>query len=94
LDDIPINNLNPLFFDDYVNYVTRTQKSGQNNIKLSISVVKTFLKKIEISCDLNLPPNFYNKIVVLKNLPKKKKILSKEGLGEGFFGLPSIGVLA
>jgi predicted O-methyltransferase YrrM len=47
-----------IFFDDYVNYVTRTQKSGQNKIKLSISVVKTFLKKIEISCDLNLPPNF------------------------------------
>jgi len=77
-DDIPIININPLFFDEYVNYITKQQISGQNNIKLSISVIKSFLKKLEKSNDLCLPPNFYDKIVVLKSLPKKKKILPKE----------------
>ena len=78
VDDIPIYILNPLFFDEYVNYITKQQISGQNNIKHSISVIKSFLKKLEKSNDLNLPPNFYDKIVVLKSLPKKKKILPKE----------------
>ena len=78
VDDIPIYNLNPLFFDEYVKYITEQQISGQNNIKLSISVIKSFLKKLEKSNDLCLPPNFYDKIVVLKSLPKKKKILPKE----------------
>jgi integrase len=78
VDDIPIYNLNPLFFDEYVTYIINQKISGQNNIRLSISVIKSFLKKLEKSNDLNLPPNFYDKIVVLKSLPKKKKILPKD----------------
>ena len=78
VNDIPIYSLNPSFFDEYVNYITKQQMSGQNNIKLSISVIKSFLKKLEKSNDLSLPPNFYAKIVVLKSLPKKKKILPKD----------------
>ena len=77
-DDIPVNHLNPSFFDEYVKYITTQQKFGQNNMKMSISVIKTFLKKLEKSYELNLPANFYDKIIVLKNLPQKKKILPKE----------------
>jgi integrase len=77
-DDILVNNLTPSFFDEYVKYITTQQIFGQNNIKLSISLIKTFLKKLEKSFDLNLPPNFYDKIVVLKKLPQKKKILPRD----------------
>ncbi len=77
-DDILVNNLNPSFFNEYINYITTQQKFGQNNIKLYISVLKTFLKKLEKTYEINLMPNFYDKIVVLKKLPQKKKILPKE----------------
>jgi integrase len=79
-DDIPVNNLTPSFFDEYVKYITTQQIFGQNNIKLYISVIKTFLKKLEKSYDLNLTTNFYYKIIVLKKLPQKKKIIPKEDI--------------
>jgi len=80
VDDIPVNKLNPSFFEEYVKYITTQKIFGQNNIKLYISVIKTFLKKLEKSFDLNLPTNFYNKIIVLKKLPQKKKIIPKEDI--------------
>jgi len=79
-DDIPVNNLTPSFFDEYVKYITTQQIFGQNNIKLYISVIKTFLKKLGKSYDLNLPTNFFDKIIVLKKLPQKKKIIPKEDI--------------
>jgi len=77
-DDIQISNINTSFFEEYVKYITAQKTNGQNNIKLSISLIKTFLRKLEKSYELNLPPNFYEKIITLKTLPQKKKILSKD----------------
>lgn len=77
-DDIQISNINTSFFEEYVKYINAQKTNGQNNIKLSISLIKTFLRKLEKSYELNLPPNFYEKIITLKTLPQKKKILSKD----------------
>jgi integrase len=77
-DDIQISNINTSFFEEYVKYKNAQKTNGQNNIKMSISLIKTFLRLLEKSYELNLPPNFYEKIITLKTLPQKKKILSKE----------------
>lgn len=77
-DDIQISNINTSFFEEYVKYINAQKTNGQNNIKMSISLIKTFLRKLEKSYELNLPPNFYEKIITLKTLPQKKKILSKD----------------
>lgn len=77
-DDIQISNINTSFFEEYVKYINAQKTNGQNNIKMSISLIKTFLRKLEKSYELYLPPNFYEKIITLKTLPQKKKILSKD----------------
>jgi len=74
-NDITISSLTTKFFEDYVQYETKNKRVGQNNIKSSISVIKTILRKIEKNSDIILPNNFYDKIISLKTVPKKKKIL-------------------
>ncbi len=55
-----MNVMNASFFEEYVKNIYDNQKSAPINIKFSISVVKTFLKKLEKSTGQNLPPNFYH----------------------------------
>jgi len=52
--------MNASFFEEYVKNIYDNQKSAPINIKFSISVVKTFLKKLEKSTGKNLSLNFYH----------------------------------
>ena len=51
-NEITISSLTTKFFEDYVQYETKNKRVGQNNIKSSISVIKTILRKIEKNSDI------------------------------------------
>jgi integrase len=73
--DIPISFLTTKFFEDYIKHESSKKTFSQNNINLSISAIKSFLRKIEKTKDIQLPNNFYEKISSLKSVARKKKIL-------------------
>jgi len=73
--DIPISFLTTKFFEDYIRHESLKKTFSQNNINLSISAIKSFLRRIEKTKDIQLPNNFYEKISSLKSVARKKKIL-------------------
>lgn len=74
-NDVPLSFLSTKFFEEYVKFERLKKTVGENNIKSSISVIKNFLRKIEKTKDVQLPQNFYEKIIVIRSIPKKKKVL-------------------
>ena len=75
-DDIQISALTPDLFENFVSFRKNQDNCGDNNIKLIITIIKILIKKMEKRYEINLPNNFYNKIISIKNVEKKKKILS------------------
>ena len=75
-DDIPISALTPELFENFASFRKNQDNVGDNNIKYIILIIKILIKKMEKRYEINLPNNFYNKIISIKNVGKKKKILS------------------
>ena len=75
-DDIQISSLTPELFEHFASFRKNQDNGGDNDIKYTISVIKTFIRKMDKRYEINLPNNFYNKIISIKSVEKKKKILS------------------
>ena len=88
-DDIQISDLTPDLFDNFVSFRKNQDNGGDNNIKLIITIIKILIKKMEKRYDINLPNNFYNKIISIKSVEKKKKILPIDNLLK-IFNYPTI----
>jgi integrase len=77
-DDIQISSLTPELFEHFASFRKNQDNGGDNNIKFVISIMKILIKKLEKKYDINLPNNFYNKIISIKSVEKKKKILTPD----------------
>lgn len=76
MDDIQVSSLTPELFENFATFRKNQANSGDNNIKYIISIIKILIRKLEKRYEINLPNNFYNKIISIKNIEKKKKILT------------------
>jgi integrase len=76
MDDIQVSSLTPELFENFATFRKNQANSGDNNIKYIISIIKILIRKLEKRYEINLPNNFYNKIISIKNVEKKKKILT------------------
>ncbi|MFM7092355.1 MAG: tyrosine-type recombinase/integrase, partial [Bacteroidota bacterium] len=75
-DDIQISSLTPELFEHFASFRKNQDNGGDNDIKYTISIIKSFIRKMDKRYEINLPNNFYNKIISIKSVEKKKKILS------------------
>jgi len=76
MEDIQVSSLTPELFEDFATFSKNQANAGDNNIKFIITIIKTLIKKLEKRYEINLPNNFYNKIISIKSVEKKKKILT------------------
>ena len=75
-DDIQISSLTPELFEHFASFRKNQDNGGDHDIKYTISIIKSFIRKMDKRYEINLPNNFYNKIISIKSVEKKKKILS------------------
>jgi integrase len=76
MDDIQVSSLTPELFENFATFRKNQANVGDNSIKYVISIIKILIRKLEKRYEINLPNNFYNKIISIKNVEKKKKILT------------------
>lgn len=67
-DDIQISSLTPELFEHFASFRKNQDNGGDNDIKYTISIIKSFIRKMDKRYEINLPNNFYNKIISIKSV--------------------------